>query len=1040
MNFGLQIYSKRNIKAIKNSNLFDEKWYQDKYLYNSDQNPVLHFLEHGTEEGIDPSPNFSTKEYYLKNPDVKSLGMNALLHYELYGKSEGRELIQYSRLLKHTSYISINKDSKPYEKKESDKKTDIKIFVACKTESYVPENPLLFPIQTGTTLAEHRFKSMLHDDEGENISKKNESFCELTAQFWAWKNVSADYYGFFHNRRYLSFNNQLLYERKNVGIEFNSIDSYAIRSLKLFEEQMRSLIESYDIIVPKPFDWISSKELGINRTVERQYELCPEHHIDDLKCALDILKRLHPEYSSAANRYMNSSKGYYLNMYIMRKNIFFEYCEWLFPILEELYKTLDLSNRTEYSKRAIGFVAERFFGVFLTDLIEKKTEIRIHELQNSYFKSVSPPETNRPDYKKSDIKIFVSHRIDLESEIIDNPLYYPVRCGAVFDNKESEIPGDNTLENISEKRDTFCELTVQYWAWKNAEADYYGLCHYRRFQSFADKQFEETDIYKHVVEQQIDPEFIYRHNLNETAMRKVIEKYDVISLVPMDLNDLEKGLTVYKSLENNAYVYNMMGVDLFIKIFKETYPEYSEDIDEYFNGHIWRAFNCYILKKELFFDYSERLFNVLFQLEKKLDISKFNQEQKRLAGYMGECMFAIYYNHLQKLGKYRTKELQLVKVEHPQKRMHFKPAFQENNIAVVMASSDAYVPFLTVLLQSIIENMSPKNNYDFIIVSDGICDRNKDYLQRFIFSNRNLSIRFANAYNYIGGQNLYTRMHVTPTTYVRLAVPDILIGYKKAIYLDCDIVINTDIADLYNIDIEGYMIAAARDSVMAGWCNMPGHEQNKYNKEILGLKREFEYFNAGVLLINIDEFKARYTTDELFEIASSENWKWFDQDVLNMICEGKVKLLDQSWNFMAHLYDLPYQLSEFFAPITIYKDYLEARKAPKAIHYAGRFIPCFEPHVDLAHYFWHYARQTIYYEVILSAMIDNKLGSPHNSIDVHKGVDVVTPRKIADKILPIGTRRREFLKKILPKDSHRWNLCKQVYYIIFHPKYWLQNQ
>lgn len=81
-----------------------------------------------------------------------------------------------------------------------------------------------------------------------------------------------------------------------------------------------------------------------------------------------------------------------------------------------------------------------------------------------------------------DIKIFVSRRIDTNSTLINNPLYFPVRCGAVFDNSGSPAyAGDNTGDNISDRRNSFCEFTVQYWAWKNVKADYYGLCHYRRY-------------------------------------------------------------------------------------------------------------------------------------------------------------------------------------------------------------------------------------------------------------------------------------------------------------------------------------------------------------------------------------------------------------------------------------------------------------------------------------------------------------------------------------------------------------------------------
>ena len=90
--------------------------------------------------------------------------------------------------------------------------------------------------------------------------------------------------------------------------------------------------------------------------------------------------------------------------------------------------------------------------------------------------------------KEPIIKIFVSHRIDQVSETIDNPLYVNVRCGAVYDKRNPEeyghILGDNTGDNISEKKYRYSELTVQYWAWKNQNADYYGLCHYRRYLIF----------------------------------------------------------------------------------------------------------------------------------------------------------------------------------------------------------------------------------------------------------------------------------------------------------------------------------------------------------------------------------------------------------------------------------------------------------------------------------------------------------------------------------------------------------------------------
>ena len=95
--------------------------------------------------------------------------------------------------------------------------------------------------------------------------------------------------------------------------------------------------------------------------------------------------------------------------------------------------------------------------------------------------------------EKPDIKIFVSHRIDLDSETIDNPLYIPVRCGAVYDERENvTMLGDDTGDNISDRKFTYGNLTLQYWAWKNIKADYYGIGSYNQYLSFSENKYKES--------------------------------------------------------------------------------------------------------------------------------------------------------------------------------------------------------------------------------------------------------------------------------------------------------------------------------------------------------------------------------------------------------------------------------------------------------------------------------------------------------------------------------------------------------------------
>ena len=113
-----------------------------------------------------------------------------------------------------------------------EKKPDIRIFIACHKPTYVPENSLFYPVQVGAALTNKRFEHMAYrDNEGEHISEKNPDYCELTAQYWAWKNIDCDYYGFFHYRRYLTFHRvcpvtesgKILGKRQHPYIELDSV-------------------------------------------------------------------------------------------------------------------------------------------------------------------------------------------------------------------------------------------------------------------------------------------------------------------------------------------------------------------------------------------------------------------------------------------------------------------------------------------------------------------------------------------------------------------------------------------------------------------------------------------------------------------------------------------------------------------------------------------------------------------------------------------------------------------------------------------------
>lgn len=267
---------------------------------------------------------------------------------------------------------------------------------------------------------------------------------------------------------------------------------------------------------------------------------------------------------------------------------------------------------------------------------------------------------------KPDIKIFVSHRIDLDSETIDNPLYIPVRCGAVYDEREGvTMLGDNTGENISEKRMKFCEYTVMYWAWKNIKADYYGLCHYRRYLSFTGQELEEWNEQRFFYENTLTAKSIQRHNLHlPGSMRQIITQNDVLTSVTYYTENvpiIPKCDTVKELFARHPGLLTSYEViDRTCEIVKEKFPQYSEALNAELNASVHRGFNCFIMQKDLFDLMCDYLFGVLFELESLQENQELTESNAREMGYVGEILYGSFIRWLYIQGRYKIREQHIV--------------------------------------------------------------------------------------------------------------------------------------------------------------------------------------------------------------------------------------------------------------------------------------------------------------------------------------------------------------------------------------------
>ncbi len=249
---------------------------------------------------------------------------------------------------------------------------DIKIYVCCHKPFPVPECNILVPMQVGSTLAVNHFDGYTYDDTCVNISDKNKSYCELTALYWMWKNASHDYYGLFHYRRYLypDVSEKLPYtiSRKN-GSEVLK---------KLGYDSFPEFISQYDIIMPKGED--------MHVSVRDHYRKAPFHHIEDLELLEKIIDEDYPEYSKAKDEYFSQSKIYFGNISIMKKEVFDDYCSFLFSVLEKYDSLSDTSLYNEQEKRVNGYLGERLLGIYYT---KRKNELKTVEIPRVHFSSGS---------------------------------------------------------------------------------------------------------------------------------------------------------------------------------------------------------------------------------------------------------------------------------------------------------------------------------------------------------------------------------------------------------------------------------------------------------------------------------------------------------------------------------------------------------------------------------------------------------------------------------------------------------------------------
>lgn len=595
---------------------------------------------------------------------------------------------------------------------------------------------------------------------------------------------------------------------------------------------------------------------------------------------------------------------------------------------------------------------------------------------------------------KSKIKLLISYH--KPSVLLKNDIFMPVHSGRAeyikkylngFVQKEDydwmmeNTIGDDTGDNISQLNHDFNELTTVYWAWKNYDAiespDYIGFMHYRRQFIFDKGKNNSSKKNVEVTFKKLDQNVLKIINCNSDVIENVISNYDVIAAKPLD-----NGMTVFEYYKKCHIISEL---DFCINVICNEYPLLYPCAKRFFKQNLNSCCNMFIMKRELFFEYCQFLFGIAFNFLQNYDRSNYSIDDSRM--FVLERMTAFYLYYLSQYKNIRFSTLPITFLEQPQIVQDYYPAFQDNNIPIIFSSSEEYLKYCAIAIRSIIDNSNINNTYDIFIMTKKISDFEKDRIMCMINNHKNFSIRFVEIdiyldqfVEYSGEINL---IHTFKSeAYHRLLIPKIFYNYKKVLYLDCDIIVEKDIAELYYTNINDYFIGASSDIEFFCLYYENRKSTDKYIENVLKLSDPYEYIQTGVLLFNIEELnKSDYFNNCLDFIRKNVKTYFFVQDVINYVCKNKIFRFSIKWNvdwhstFILH----KHQLSKLL-PKKYYEEYMEAREDAYILHFTGIWKPWSQPEKQIADVFWKYARCTPFYETILFAELNKKSHAKNQSV------------------------------------------------------------
>jgi lipopolysaccharide biosynthesis glycosyltransferase len=257
-------------------------------------------------------------------------------------------------------------------------------------------------------------------------------------------------------------------------------------------------------------------------------------------------------------------------------------------------------------------------------------------------------------------------------------------------------------------------------------------------------------------------------------------------------------------------------------------------------------------------------------------------------------------------------------------------------ISLLFCADGPYFQHLGAAIASVLR-ANPGHDFEILVCSEARQAQEEEKISAIASRFKNASITFLE-FNIAGshGQQLRLDRYLTMASYLRLFLTEFLSPtIEKVLYLDCDIIVNGDIGELWETDLGEAYLAATPEPYFA---QHPGFERGD------------TYISAGVLLINVARWRAENVLPRFLQFATEHAavLTCHDQDVLNNVFKGRIRFLDYRWNFQTSFADMEPENLKMDAAT-----FREVRSSPPIVHFTGKYKPWFykyRPHYKGLYY------------------------------------------------------------------------------------------